>query len=233
MIAALYAAVGLGGGTGYLAVMGLLGVAPATMKPAALALNILVAGVGVWKYSRAGQFSRRLFWPIALVSIPAAALGGWLSLPASYYRPIVGLVLIYTAIRLWRSTGDLESAQLTAILPIWLVILAGALIGLVSGLLGLGGGIFLGPLLLLTGWSDTRQAMGITAAFVFVNSIAGLVGNVSLMRELPPELGLWLFAAGIGGWVGAEFGSRHVNPRYLRRMLVMVLLAAALRLIFV
>jgi hypothetical protein len=231
LIATLYGAVGLGGGSGYLAVMGLAGVPPEIMRPTALTLNILVASIGTWKYVRAGFFSARLFWPIAAASIPFAFLGGRLTLPGEFYRPIVGVVLLYAAFRLWRSAVSQESSpQVKPTLPIWIALIAGAVIGLISGLVGMGGGILLGPLLLLTGWADTRQAMGITAAFVLVNSLAGLAGRLSSVPELPPSILLWLLVVGIGGWLGAEYGSKRLDPLLLRRLLALVLFAGALRM---
>ncbi len=231
VIAVLYGAVGLGGGSGYLAVMGIVGVPPEIMRPAALTLNILVASIGTWKYVRAGHFSSRIFWPVAAASIPFAFLGGRLSLPGNVYRPIVGLVLLYAAYRLWRSPSSNPSAPaIRAKLPIWIALIAGALIGLVAGLVGMGGGIFLGPLLLLAGWADTRQAMGITAAFVLVNSLAGLAGRLSSVPELPPSMLPWLLVVGVGGWLGAEYGSRRLDPLILRRLLALVLLAGGIRM---
>ncbi len=231
LIATLYGAVGLGGGSGYLAAMGLVGVPPEIMRQTALTLNILVASIGTWKYVRAGYFSARLFWPVAAASIPFAFLGGRLTLPGEIYRPIVGGVLFYAAFRLWRSsTGTQSSPQVKKTLPIWIALIAGAAIGMVSGLVGMGGGIFLGPLLLLAGWANTRQAMGITAAFVLVNSLAGLAGRLSSVPEMPPSILPWLLIVGVGGWLGAEFGSKRLNPLVLRRLLALVLLAGAIRM---
>jgi uncharacterized membrane protein YfcA len=231
LIATLYGAVGLGGGSGYLAAMSLVGVPPEIMRQTALTLNILVASIGTWKYVRAGHFSARLFWPVAAASIPFAFLGGRLSLPGEVYRPVVGAVLFYAAFRLWRSSTRTQSSpQVKKTLPIWIALIAGAAIGMVSGLVGMGGGIFLGPLLLLAGWADTRQAMGITAAFVLVNSLAGLAGRLSSVPELPPSILPWLLVVGIGGWLGAEYGSKRLNPLVLRRLLAVVLLAGAIRM---
>ncbi len=233
LIATLYGAVGLGGGSGYLAVMGIVGVPPEIMRPTALALNILVASIGTWKYVRAGHFSARLFWPIAAASIPFAFIGGRFTLPGELYRPIVAVVLLYAAVRLWRTASGPQSApQVKANLPIWITLIAGAAIGLISGLVGMGGGILLGPLLLLTGWADTRQTMGITAAFVLVNSLAGLAGRLSTVPELPPSIFFWLLVVGIGGWLGAEYGSKRLDPGLLRRLLALVLLAGAIRMFF-
>ncbi len=234
LTAVLYAAVGLGGGTGYLAVMGLVGVAPEVMRPTALALNILVAGIGTFRYVRAGQFSARLFWPIALTSIPLAFVGGRLELPGMVYRWLVGALMVYAAVRLWWSTRETSATRSVpaARLPIWVALLVGAVIGLVSGLLGTGGGFFVGPLLLLTGWAGVYETLGITAAFVFVNSVAALAGHVSAMQGLPPEIPIWLLAAGAGGWIGAEIGSRRLEPRLLRRLLAVILLVAGVRMFF-
>ncbi len=235
LTAVLYAAVGLGGGSGYLAIMGIVGLPPEVIKPTALSLNILVAGLGTWQHVRAGQFSARLFWPIALTSIPFAFWGGRLTLPVDIYRPLVGVVLLYAAGRLWLSSREKKEKGAEwrrPYLPLWVTLIAGAGIGLVSGLMGMGGGIFLGPLLLLTGWAGTRETMGITAAFVLVNSIAGLAGHISTIHALPPTIPLWLLAAGVGGWIGAEYGSRRLDPRLLRKLLALVLAVGGLRLIF-
>ena len=232
LIAVLYSSVGLGGGSGYLAVMGLLGVPPEIMRPVALALNILVASLSSWHFIRSGNFSARLFWPIALASVPFAFLGGYLELPGDIYRPLVGLVLIYSAWRLWRSTmPGQDLPQKRSDVPLWLLLLAGAAIGFISGLMGIGGGTFLGPVLLLAGWADTKEALGITAAFVLANSIAALAGRVTAVPELPSTIWIWLLVAGAGGWLGAKLGSKWVDPLILRRLLALILFAGGLRLV--
>jgi uncharacterized membrane protein YfcA len=232
LIAALYSSVGLGGGSGYLAVMGLLGVPPDIMRPVALSLNILVASLSSWHFIRAGYFSARLFWPIALASVPFAFLGGYLELPGSIYRPLVGLVLLYSAWRLWRSTipGQVLP-EVQSDIPLWLLLLSGVVIGFMSGLMGIGGGTFLGPLLLIAGWADTRQALGITAAFVLANSIFALAGRLTAVPELPSIIWIWLLVVGAGGWLGARLGSKWVNPLTLRRLLAVILLVGGLRLL--
>ncbi len=228
-VAVLYAAVGQGGGSGYLATMGLFGVAPETMKPTALTLNILVAGIAAFKFYRASYFSGRIFWPIALASIPFAFFGGRITLPAAVYRPVVGLSLLYAAFRLFRSASSSELTKPRR-LPFGLGVLAGAFIGLLSGLVGIGGGIFLSPLLLLAGWSDTRQTLGISAAFVCVNSLSGLIGYLSKAAPLPSNLLLWLGVVGVGGWIGAEFGSRWLQPHQLRQLLAWILVIGGARI---
>lgn len=233
LIAALYSSVGLGGGSGYLAMMGLVGVPPDIMRPVALSLNILVATLSSWLYIRSGYFSARLFWPIVIASVPFAYLGGYLELPGYIYRPLVGLLLVYSAVRLWRST--LPGQSLPAVrsnLPLWALLLAGAAIGFVSGLMGIGGGTFLGPLLLLAGWADTKEALGTTAAFVLANSISALAGRLTAVPAMPQGLWIWLAAAGIGGLLGARLGSKRLDPRLLRRLLGLILFVGGLRLIF-
>jgi uncharacterized membrane protein YfcA len=232
LIAVLYSAVGLGGGSGYLAMMGLAGVPPDIMRPVALSLNILVASIGSWTYIRSGYFSARIFWPVVIVSVPFAFLGGYLELPGHIYRPLVGLVLIYSAVRLWRSTLPGRSLPpVRSDLPLWMLLLAGSVIGFVSGLMGIGGGTFLGPLLLLAGWADTKHALGITAAFVLANSISALAGRMTVVPELPASIWMWLVAAGLGGWLGARLASRRLDPRLLRRFLALILLVGGLRLV--
>lgn len=229
-IAILYAAVGSGGGSGYLAAMSLAGVSPDMMRPTALILNILVTSISTWKFVRAGHFSARLFWPIAIASIPLAFLGGRIDLPAAIYRPLAGLILLYAAWRLLRSTTGQPLPDVQP-LPIRLALLAGAGIGLLSGLVGVGGGIFLSPLILLAGWADTRPALGITAAFVLVNSIAGLLGYLSQGSYLPDGIIAGLLVVAFGGWLGAEFGSKRLNPLLLRRLLALVLVIGGGRML--
>ena len=229
--AALYASVGHGGASSYLAVMGLFNFAPSVMKPTALALNILVAAVATLKFYRAGLFSWRLFWPFAVVSIPAAFVGGATTLPGRWYRILVGVVLLYAAVWMFRSSRrPLQSAVRP--FPLWGAILAGAAIGYLSGLTGVGGGIFLSPLLLYLGWAETRATSGVAAPFILVNSVAGLLGHLSSVVQLPPNIPVWGAAAVIGGWIGASSGSRKAPLPVLRQLLSLVLIVAGGKLIF-
>ncbi len=232
VIAALYAAVGNAGATGYLAIMGLFGMAPQEMKATALALNVLVAGIAAFKFQQAGYFSWQVFWPFALTSIPFAYLGGWILLPAWLYKPLISLVLFYAAFRLLRQRRPASSLPAVQPAPVWLAGLCGAGIGLIAGLSGVGGGIFLSPLLLIAGWADARQAAATAAVFNLVNSLAGLAGHLSLIPSLPAALPWWALAAGVGGWVGAEYGSRKLASRRLVQVLAVILLIAAVRLAF-
>lgn len=185
--ALLYSSVGHAGASGYLAAMALMGIAPATMKPTALVLNLLVGTVALLRFSKAGYFSWRLLWPFALGSIPLAFVGGAITLPGHWYKSLVGLVLIVAAVRLvWSRAAPSAPAHVHAA-PVLPAILCGAVIGLLSGLTGTGGGIFLSPLLLFMGWAETRETGGVSAAFILVNSAAGLAGISRAFNTCPPR----------------------------------------------
>ena len=228
--ALLYASVGHGGASGYLAAMALFNLAPEVMKPTALVLNLFVAGVGTIRYTRAGCFSWNIFWPFAALSIPFAFLGGMWKLPVPVYKIILGLVLLFAAWRLAvRQSAHAPATQKPLVLPAALAL--GAAIGLLSGLTGVGGGIFLSPLLLLLGWADVRKTAGVSAAFILVNSAAGLLGHWESVKSLPGEILWWAPAALLGGLVGAELGSRRLTPLTMRRMLAAVLVVAGLKML--
>ena len=231
-LAMLYSSVGHAGASGYLAAMALFGVAPAVMKPTALTLNICVATIATVKFYRAGCISLRLLWPFVAASMPFAFVGGYLTLPGHWYKTIVGVVLLVAAYRLFRSAHEAAKHTEVKRIPLWAALLSGAVIGLLSGLTGTGGGIFLSPLLLLMGWAETRQASGLSAAFILVNSTAGLLGNVSSIGALPGSIFVFAPAAIVGGLIGAEYGSKRVAGANLRRLLAVVLVIAGLKLIF-
>lgn len=228
--AALYASVGHAGASAYLAVMGLYNFAPTVMKPTALALNILVAAVATLKFYRVGLFSWQLFWPFAIVSVPAAFIGGATTLPAPLYKVVVGIVLVYAAVWMFRSSlKPLKAAAHPP--PLWAAFAAGLAIGFLSGLTGVGGGIFLSPLLLYMGWAETRAASGVAGPFILVNSIAGLLGHFSSVAQLPPNIAAWGAAAVLGGWIGASYGSKRAPTPVLRQLLSVVLIVAGVKLI--
>ena len=230
--AGLYASVGHAGASGYLAVMGLFSLAPAVMKPTALALNILVALVATIQFYRAGLFSWNLFWPFAVVSIPAAFMGGAVTLPVRGYKILVGLVLLYAAVWMFRSARQLQSTTAFANPPaLWVALPVGLVIGLLSGLTGVGGGIFLSPLILYMGWADTRHTSGVAAPFILVNSAAGMLGHLTGIAEIPGSIPIWGGAVLLGGWIGATYGSRRARPPVLRQLLSVVLVIAAFKLI--
>lgn len=229
LIAFLYSSVGHAGASGYIAVMTLFSLAPAEIKPLALVLNILVASIASWQFWRAGYFSWRLFWPFAIFSFPLAYLGGYLNLPMQIFKFVVGVVLLFSAMRfLMPAIAEAESHAPAK--PVAMGV--GACLGLLSGLTGTGGGIFLTPLFLLMRWATTKTAAAVSAVFILLNSVSGLLGNISATKSLPSvalPLGL---AVVIGGTVGSYLGSNKLPSLTIKRLLAVVLMIAGVKLIF-
>jgi uncharacterized membrane protein YfcA len=230
--AVLYSSVGHAGASGYLAAMALCGVAPAEMKPTALVLNILVATVATARFYSAGSFSWRILLPFACTSVPFAFLGGQLTLPSPVYRQVVGVTLLIASFRLLTHASPRDGGDRRRLAPA-VGMACGAGIGLLSGLTGVGGGIYLTPLLLFTRWADTREAAGISAAFILVNSVAGLAGHSLASRTLPHALPLLAVAAVAGGLIGSSLGSRRLGSPAFRRLLGVVLVIAAVKMLWV
>ncbi|HEU4387104.1 MAG TPA: sulfite exporter TauE/SafE family protein [Blastocatellia bacterium] len=229
VVAFLYSSVGHAGASGYIAVMTLFGLAPAVIKPAALVLNILVAIITSWQFWRAGYFSWRLFWPFAALSVPFAFVGGYLNLPTHIFKLLVGLVLLASAARFLIRPKPDEAGTPP---PLAVALSTGAGLGLLSGLTGTGGGIFLTPLMIFLRWSSTKQASATSALFILVNSAAGLSGNVASTRLFPLFAVPMVVAAVIGGAFGSYLGSRQFSPTFIKRLLAVVLTIAGLKLIF-
>lgn len=234
LVAVLYSSVGHGGASGYLAVMALLAVSPAVTRPTALILNLFVASIAFVQFYRAKHFDWKIFLPFAATSIPFAFLGGMMHLPTTVYKIILGITLMLAAIRL---AFNLKNEKESFAPPVWICLVIGAILGFVSGLVGVGGGIFLTPILLLMNWTETKKAAGISALFIFVNSASGLLGNWLLGKDsqisnLPPSVWLWIIAAIIGGVIGSTLGSFRFNSLTLRRVLAAGLLLAGAKLIF-
>ena len=229
LIAFLYSSVGHAGASGYIATMTLFGLAATEIRPTALILNILVAIIGSFQFWRAGYFSWKLFWPFALLSIPAAYAGGYLQPSAGVLRILIGVVLLFSAARLFFRKSDPPETSPPA-KPI--AIGVGAGLGLLSGLTGTGGGIFLTPLLLFCRWAPIKQAAAVSALFILVNSIGGLVGYFSAKHAIP-TLGIYLaIPAIVGGTVGSYLGSRRLPVRGIGIFLATVLTIAGIKLIF-
>ena len=228
LVAFLYSSVGHAGASGYIAVMTLCGLTATFIRPTALILNILVATIGSFQFWRAGYFSWRLFWPFALLSIPAAYLGGYVSVPASILKIVIGVVLLFSAARLFFRQGDPPDVAAPAVPG---AIAIGAGIGFLSGLTGTGGGIFLTPLLLFLHWASIRGAAAVSALFILVNSIAGLIGFISSGREIPSFAWVLAVAAVIAGTLGSYFGSRRFPVRTISIILAVVLVLAGCKLI--
>lgn len=230
LAAALYSSVGHGGASAYLAIMALFSVAPEVMRPTALALNLVVATYTAVRFATKGQTNWRLLAAFAVTAVPAAYLGGTIELPPSVYRPLVGLVLLLAAARLFWRPGELSLREvrppsLAVSLP------GGAGLGLLAGLTGTGGGIFLSPLIILLRWEEARRAAGVAAAFIVLNSAAGLLGNLASLKRVPTELpvlaGAVFAGALLGSWLGVSRFPRH----RLLQALAVVLVIAGLKLL--
>jgi uncharacterized membrane protein YfcA len=227
--ALLYSSVGHAGASGYLAVMAFLGFAPASMRPTVLLLNVLVASLGVRAFVAAGHFRWSLAWPFLVTSVPMAYLGGRLSLPVETYRTVVGVVLLLSAIRLVVQLRSDDVAGREP--PRGVALLVGAVLGFLAGLTGVGGGIFLSPLLLLAGWANLRTTAATAVVFILANSVAGLLGQWRALDQLPTEVWQWAIAVVAGGALGSWLGARRLPSPAIRLLLATVLVVAGVKLI--
>lgn len=226
--AILYSSVGHGGASGYLAVMALFGLDPALMKPAALTMNIFVTMLVLIRLSRAGHFNWRLFTPFVIASIPMAFVGGAYTINSGAYKVIVGLALI---LAMWRMLVVVENNDRIRLPKLWVALPVGGILGFISGLTGVGGGIFLSPLLLLFNWTSMRGSAAIAAAFILVNSIAGIAGYATTASQWPDGIPVLVVTALIGGVIGSELCVRRLAPNQLRKVLGIVLLIAGAKMI--
>ena len=229
--AVLYASVGHAGASAYLGIMALAGVAPEVMRPTALALNIIVAAIASWRFIRSGWFSFPVLWPFLAAAAPMAFLGGMVHLPVDYYRPLVGIVLWFAAFH-FLFPDRVRPVATEARPPLAPALIAGAGIGFLSGLTGVGGGIFLSPLLIAMGWADTRKIAGVAAAFILVNSLAALGGNLTAVAHLPAETPFLALAVVAGALVGTAFSLGGASRPMLLRLNAAVLAIAGAKLIF-
>lgn len=226
IVAAVYAAVGQAGASGYIAVMALSGFSPMAMKTTALALNLLVAAIGSALFLKSGRLSWRNVWPFAVLGFPFSLLGGATQLPEDIYYPVVGIVLILSALQMARSAfmrndrPNLDEQKP----PFMAALMTGAIIGFISGTTGTGGGVFLAPVILTMKWGTVRQTAATTAVYNLLNSGAALIGAYALWGAIPRAIPLWLVAVGIGGTIGALVGSRYLPDQWLRIILALLLL---------
>ena len=230
LAAALYSSVGHGGASAYLAIMALFSVAPETMRPTALALNLIVATFAAARFALKGQTNWRLLAAFAVTAAPAAFLGGRIELSPEIYRPLVGAVLLLAALRLFWQPERL--AEQTIHKPsLWVTLPSGATLGLLAGLTGTGGGIFLSPLIILLGWENARRAAGIAAMFIVLNSAAGLLGNLASVERLPSELPVFALAVFGGALIGSWLGVSRLPRHHLLQALAVVLVIASVKLV--
>lgn len=228
LVAFLYSSVGHAGASGYIAVMTLFGLGQGEIKPTALVLNILAASVTSYHFWKAGHFSFRLFFPFAVISVPLAFLGGYLNLPATWVKILVGSVLLFSAARFLYDPRDVESPVEA---KLRYAIISGGVIGLLSGITGTGGGIFLTPLMLLLRWARTKEAAAVSALFILCNSMAGLAGNFTATRRLPELIWIYAVVVLVGGWSGSYLGSNRYPVKWVKRSLALVLAIAGGKLI--
>ncbi len=231
LVAFLYASVGHGGASGYLALMALFSFPIETMKPTALLLNIFVAGISFLAFYKGGFFRWKLFYPFALASVPAAFLGGFLQVEASLYKLILGVLLLFAVAKMLGFFG--KEQQIMREAKLWQALLIGALIGFFSGMIGIGGGIILSPVILLMGWGKMKETAAVSALFIFVNSLSGMGGYLSHGSAINPQAFVLVLIAVVGGVLGAYFGVRKFNNVQLRYLLALVLSLASLKLFWV
>lgn len=231
LVAFLYASVGHGGASGYLALMALFAVPPVVMKPTALVLNLFVSSVSFIQFYRAQHFRKEICWPLVLASIPASFLGGMITIQAGLYKKILGVVLLISVVRFLmpagKDGGKLKESNRTALFII------GGVIGFLSGLIGIGGGIILSPILLLLRWTNMKQTAAISAIFIFLNSLAGLIGQYTKSSiSFTPSMIAYVGIALLGGLAGAYFGAAKFKQTVLKYILAFVLLLAVYKLMF-
>jgi uncharacterized protein len=231
IVAFLYSSVGHGGASGYLAVMAIMGIAPVMMKPSALVMNLAVSAFSFIGFYKAGHFKLKLFLPFAVASIPMAFLGGTMTLSDSIYKKILAICILISIARMLYQFK--QNDQPNRPIPVWAGLLSGGLIGLLSGMIGIGGGIILSPLMLLMRWSNLKETAAVSALFIFVNSLSGLYGQMQKGGiHLTDNLQYAVLATIIGGLFGSYYGSQKFNVPTLRYLLTLGLTIASLKLIF-
>jgi uncharacterized membrane protein YfcA len=231
IVAFLYASIGHGGASGYLALMAIFSLEPKIMKATALLLNLFVAGIAFYQYHRAGHFNKKLFVPFALTSIPLAFLGGTINIDAAIYKKILGVFLVFAILKMLGIFGKKPAGIEN--FKTWQGIFVGGSIGFFSGLIGIGGGIVLTPIILLFRWGEIKEAAAVSALFIWVNSAAGLTGQFFSGVTIPWEASLWVAIALVGGFFGSCYGSKKFNNRALKYTLAFVLVIASAKLFLI
>lgn len=229
--AMLYSSVGHGGASAYLAIMAFYGFAPEEMRATALVLNLLVSSLAFWRFYRAGAFDTRLLICVAIAAIPMAFLGGLVPISPQYYRPIIGVILLFSAVIIWWRTQPLNERKINRPKPV-IAAGAGGFLGLLAGLTGTGGGIFLSPLMIFSGWADARKTAGVAAAFIFCNSVAGLAGQIiGGNAQFRADLPVMLIAVGLGGALGSTMSAQWLPRQVVLKLTAIVLVIAGGKLL--
>ena len=232
IVAFFYSMVGHGGASGYIAVLTLIGVSSLLVKPSALLLNIFVSAIAFYQYYRNGHFRWKLFYPFAVLSVPMAYAGSFINLDPTWYKRILGVCLLFAILKI---LGVFNRKEITPTkqLPLVIGLINGAVLGFVSGMIGIGGGIILSPIILLFNWGDLKETSAVSALFILVNSISGMIGLLRQEVSWPPYIFLWLVVDVAGGFLGAYYGSKRATNTMLKNILAVVLFFAALKLIFI
>lgn len=232
IVSFLYSSIGHGGASGYIAVLSILGWGNEIIRPAALVLNVFVAAISFIQYYRQGHFKWKLFYPFALASVPFAFAGSFIELDATWYKRIVGICLILAVLRIigiFKSKEDFQTKNVSLAVGLFI----GAGLGFLSGMIGIGGGIILSPIILIFGWGNLKETAAVSALFIVVNSIAGILGLWNQQIIWPSEIVIWGIVVSIGGFIGAYWGSKNANQVILKNVLATVLFLASLKLIFI
>ena len=233
IIATLYSTVGHAGASGYLAIMALLSFAPETIKPISLILNIVVAAIASVKFIKADCFDRRVFLYFIFTSLPMAFVGGYITISPKYFKLIAGLFLVISSFLLIIRAYYKPSKITTRQMPLSYGLIGGSCIGLISGLIGVGGGIFLSPIIIMANWTSVKNASGVAALFILCNSVAGLTGHVIALNKIDHNIFYWIIAVVIGGLIGSDFGTNKFSNKIILTCLFLVLLTAGLKFLLI
>ena len=228
----LYSSVGHGGASTYIAILALTGTPIGIIKPIGLILNIVVSSITSIRFIKHKLFSLKVLIPVVSGSIPAAFIGGYISLPSEFYKPLVGLILIIAGLQLIFSFFKNSKINKNEHINVFLDVFIGVCIGLLSGLTGTGGGIFLSPLIIFLGWTSIKGASGTAAVFILFNSISGLSGNISSIHSVPDEIFIYIFAVLMGTLIGTHLGIKKLNQLAVKKTLGIVIIVAGLKFIF-
>lgn len=232
IVSFLYSSIGHGGASGYIAVLSILGMSHEIIRPSALVLNVFVASISFIQYYRGGHFNWKLFYPFALLSVPMAYLGSFVDLDPTWYKRIIGICLVIAVLRIIGLFQPKDEA-VSKPAPLIIVLIIGAVLGFLSGMIGIGGGIILSPIILIFGWGNLKETAAVSALFIVVNSIAGIIGLLGQHVLWPHELPYWIIVTILGGFFGAYWGSKKAENKTLKHVLAVVLLFAAFKLIFI